>query len=82
MVLHHKGLVDSQALAHDWSFHPIQRNDLPNFSYPRWGGSKAERLLKLNVNKEKHSRLQPQELREQYRAFPLVVFRKHIHQEV
>jgi hypothetical protein len=84
-ALIYKGIVDNKALAHDQRLHPIQRIDPPNFSYPCWGGSEAERLLKLDVDKEKHSCLPPQELqktKEQYQAVPLEVSRKHIHQEV
>jgi hypothetical protein len=52
---------------------------------PRWHGSDAERLLKLDVTAKKHELMAPQQLhgtRKEYQDYALVVFRKHIHQEV
>jgi len=50
----------------------------------RWTGSAAEKLLKLDVNAEKHRELKPKDLyasRVEYQHFSLDEFRKHIHQE-
>jgi hypothetical protein len=52
---------------------------------PRWNGSEAERLLKVDVAAKNHERMTPMQLhgtRTEYGDYPLEVFRKHIHQEV
>lgn len=52
--------------------------------YPPWCSSKAEALLKADVDQEKHKSMAPKDLYEtnnEYKKFPLVVFRNHIHQE-
>jgi hypothetical protein len=71
------------AVAHDRTLYPVRINQ-PGFKYPRWNGSEAERLLKLDVNDGKNERMLPKQLHETrlaYQAFPLEVFRKHILQE-
>jgi hypothetical protein len=55
--------------------------------YPVWAESAAERQLKIDVDNGRHLTMKPKELyglddRPEYRAWPLKVFRKHIHQEV
>jgi hypothetical protein len=55
------------------------------FAYPRFGGSEAERLLKLDVSNGEHKKMKPKELkltRPEYEPFPPCVFAKHIHQEL
>ena len=51
---------------------------------PRWEGSEAERLLKLDIDANMHQLMKPKELRTtrpEYEEFLLTTFRKHIHQE-
>ena len=79
-----KAAVDEAAVAHDQRLYPINV-DNPSASYPRWGGSEASRLLKIDIDEELHLTKTPKQLRlyrDEYKAFPLDVFRKHIHQEV
>lgn len=52
--------------------------------YPRWDGSSAQRLLKLDVTAGAHMIMKPQVLqstRDEYKPFPLKVFIDHIYQE-
>jgi len=73
---------DATNILHDRSKHPIVGN--PKFSYPRWDGSAASRLLKHDVDNGIINQKTPKELqlfRPEYQLFPLEVFRKHIHQE-
>ena len=52
--------------------------------YPRWDGSEAARLLKLDIEAGEHLKLTPVKLHEkrvEYKALPLHVFRDHIYQE-
>ena len=75
---------DSRNLAHDRQIPHPQAAFNPR-GYPRWEGSEAECLLKLDVNAKKHKEMKPSELREtrdEYKAFPGKVFRDHISQEV
>ena len=74
---------DSAALAHDHLIHPVAA--FTSEGYPRWEGSDAARLLKEDVNAGLHENVEPRVLRQtrpEYQAFPLKVFRDHIHQEV
>lgn len=74
--------LGSQALANDLRLHP-PAND-PR-GYPIFGGSEAERLLKQDMDNDLHKQFKPRELhvqREEYQAWPLEVFRNHIHQEL
>ena len=69
---------DMIALAHDRILHPINMNN-------RWDGSAAQKLLKSDVKDDFHLHFTPLELwtsRAEYKAFPLHVFRPHVHQEV
>lgn len=75
--------LDSLALRHDRKSHPKPEKN--NRGEPRWEGSEAERLLKLDVDNGKHNTMTPQNLhksRNEYEDYALTVFRKHIHQEV
>ena len=79
-----EALVDSNAVANDRRAHPKNNDGNALRSYPHWDGSEAQRLLKLDVDDGTHERLLPRELhqaRVEYQAYPLDVFRKHIHQE-
>jgi hypothetical protein len=74
---------DAAAVAHDRTIHPK-----PALNYrgePRWEGSRAEALLKQDIDDKNHERLDAQGLynsRSDYKDYPLRVFRGHIHQEV
>jgi len=73
---------ESAALAHDRRIHPKATHNYRG--EPRWEGSAAERLLRLDMDAKKHERMKPSELhcsRNEYSDYPLKVFRKHIHQE-
>ena len=77
-------IEDAMSLMHDKLLHVGAGRDKP---YPRWQGSAAERLLKLDIDRGLHKRLLPHELRAhkdraEYRKFPLKVFRDHIYQEL
>jgi hypothetical protein len=56
-----------------------------NKPYPRWGGTVAERLLKIDIDAGKHETMKPRELqatRPEYSPYPLKVFRDHVQQEL
>lgn len=75
---------DDLALQNDRLLHPIDMEN-PRMAYPCWDGHPAQRLLKEDIDDGKHLGVTPAALREtkeEYKAFPLSVFRKHIHQEV
>ena len=72
--------ADEAALAHDLAL-GIRKNNKP---YPRWQGSEAEGLLKLDIDNGLNQIMRPKALRAsrpQYLQFPLDVFRNHIYQE-
>lgn len=74
---------DELALAHDRLIHPKPTHDVRG--YPQWDGHEAHRLLKEDIDNGLHKQMKPKELwdtRDEYKEFPLDVFRKHIHQEV
>ena len=75
---------DSAALAHDRLHFPAPTHN--HRGEPRWQGSEAERLLKLDVGEKKHLTMEPRELHatrpEYYENYMLEGFRQHIHQEV
>jgi hypothetical protein len=82
-----RAIVDRAAVAHDQQRRLVHQNITlaASSSHHRWDASEAQRLLKLDVNNEMHRTMAPKELRMtrcEYKAFPLNVFRKHIHQEV
>jgi len=82
--LSNEALVDSNAVANDCRAHPKNNDGNALYSYPRWDGLEAQRLLKLDVDDGTHERLLPREFhqaRVEYQAYPLDVFWKHIHQE-
>ena len=60
----------------------LQANNKP---YPRWGGSIAERLLKVDIDVGKHEIMKPRHLqatRTEYSFYPPKVFRDHVQQEI
>jgi hypothetical protein len=78
----HCARSDSAALAHDRRIYP--KKTYNHRGEPRWEGSEAERLLKLDIDKGKNKSLKPIDLhqsRNEYKMYPLTVFRKHIDQE-
>ena len=71
---------DEAALLHDEALN-LRKNSKP---YPRWHGSEAEGLLKVDIDNGLYVPKKARELhnsREEYQEFPLEVFRGHIHQE-
>lgn len=78
----HHASSDSAALAHDRRIYPKKTNN--HRGEPRWEGSEAERLLKLDIDEGKNMSLIPIDLynsQNEYKKYPLKVFRKHIDQE-
>jgi len=74
---------DMNALAHDRHIHPTPTHN--SQGDPRWHGSAAEWLLKLDIDQDKQHAMKPKALFEtqnQYGPHHLKVFRKHIYQEV
>ena len=53
---------DRAALAHDQLVRPRAANN-PR-GYPRWDGSEAERLLKIDVDGGEHQKMEPRKLRQ------------------
>jgi hypothetical protein len=75
-------MSDSAALPHDRRIHPKATHN--HRGEPRWEGSEAERLLKLDIEEDKHKGMEPKDFylsRTEYQDYPLGVFRKHIDQE-
>ena len=74
---------DKAWLHHDQSV--ILPKIVTSRSYPQWDRHNARRLLKQDVIAKRNETMKPQELwrsQNEYQAFPLSVFRKHIYQEV
>ena len=73
-------------MALQWSYGLERVIGLPyHRDEPRWEQSEAERLLRVDMNEDKHKTMRPNELynsRTEYtNNYPLTVFRKHIDQE-
>ena len=75
--------AESAALAHDRRIHPKATHN--HRGEPRWEGSDAERLLRLDMDQGMHKIMKPQELwssrKEYYENYSKDVFRGHIYQE-
>ena len=75
---------DSEGLADFRRLFPAKEYD--HRGLPRWEGSEAERLLKLDMESEDKRKMKPMDLynsRPDYHTFyPLDIFRKHIYQEI
>lgn len=74
---------DALALAHDRMIFPRPSTD-PG-GYPRWKGSRAQKLLIEDLKAEKHKEKRPMVLqldRPEYQAFPIGVFRNKIYKEL
>jgi hypothetical protein len=77
----HCASSDSAALAHDRHIYPKKTHN--HRGEPRWEGSEAERLLKLDIDKGKNKSLKPIDIhhsRNEYKMYSLTVFWKHIDQ--
>jgi hypothetical protein len=75
-------LEEDAALEHDRNLFP--KSEFNQRGQPRWEGSDAERLLKLDMDQGHHLLQKPRELwgsRIEYQVFSRKVFRKHIYQE-
>jgi hypothetical protein len=76
-------ISDHEALIHDRQMHPKPVKN--HRGEPRWEGSEAERLLRLDMDAGLHNMMKPKDLyvtRVEYsNSYPLFVFRKHIYQE-
>jgi hypothetical protein len=78
----HHASSDSAKLAHDRQIYPKKSNN--HRGEPRWEGSDAEQLLKRDMDEGKNTSVTPLEFyqsRNEYKNYPLTVFRKHIDQE-
>lgn len=74
---------DADDYFHDRALHPHPETNLRG--EPQWIDSDAQTLLGLDMDKDLHIMLSPQELwltHEQYQEFLLEMFRGHIYQEV
>jgi hypothetical protein len=70
------------SLHHDRQLYPKQ--EFNNQNMPRWQGSLAEALLKIDLENGKHLEMKPSELyitQGEYKKFSLHIFRGHIYQE-
>jgi len=73
--------ADKAAFLHDEAL-KLRENNKP---YPCWGGSVAERKLKIDIDAGKHKTMKPRQLqatRPQYAPYPPKVFKDHIQQEI
>jgi hypothetical protein len=76
---------DEEACIHDRKLYPVVTSTCNSQGLLRWGGSRAEKLLKKDITDGRHHDMAPRDLyslREEYQKFPLDRFREHIHQEV
>jgi hypothetical protein len=72
----------NNAVAHAQMNHP--RGAVTEQGYPFWDTSPARILLTQDIGNGLHDRMKPSELwntRNEYKEFPLAVFRQHIYQE-
>jgi hypothetical protein len=70
---------DEVLFLHDMTIHTLAA-DLPGY----WDGSEAQRLLKKDIERGRHTRYKPEMLRlkrPEYQEFTLDKFRKHIYQK-
>jgi hypothetical protein len=79
---HAKADSNSATLAHERRMHPPLTQT--SRGYPRWDGSDAERFIKEDTDAGLTNSMKPSDLRGtrlEYQAFPLQVFRNHIHKD-
>lgn len=82
MEMNARSAFDDAAIASDHLVFP--RKDTNFLNKPRWEGSKAQGLLRIDVAAKLHLNMKPKELyaaRCEYREFDLSIFRGHIYQE-
>lgn len=75
--------ADARALEHDRRLFPALATN--HIGEPRWEGSEAQRLLRIDVKGDKHLTMKPAEFydsREVYKSFSHEVIRSHIYQEI
>jgi len=75
--------ADEAALFNDRQLHPVDPVQAHR-GYPRWAGSEAQRLLKVDIDNRVHETMQTRhfyQTRPEYQQSPLKVFRNHIQQE-
>jgi len=78
-----KAVSDHLALWNDITHRPRNGPTDSTRPCPRWEGSEAERLLKLDMEEGLHEQMRPSDLffsRPEYAPWPLEVFRDHIYQ--
>lgn len=77
---------DCIAYGHDFAIvKEYQATNPRRQAKPKWRGSEAERLLKIDVDNGKHLEMKPfflHQTNEAYQMFDLAVFGKHIYQEI
>jgi hypothetical protein len=81
-IKEHRAFCDLLALEHDLLIHPESARN--HRGEPRWEGSEAQRLLKLDVAAGRDKNKTPRDFRTErieYLQYPLDVFRRHIYQE-
>jgi hypothetical protein len=77
-----RSIFDAEAVKHDTELFP--RAELTLRGYPFWDTSEAKVLLASDVEDGIDAEMKPfdlWEMRPEYKAFPLHIFRKHIYQE-
>ena len=82
MEMNARTAFDVAAVAHDRLIFPVQKTNVRN--EPRWEGSKAQGLLRIDVAAKIRVATKPQEFyntRCEYMEFSLSIFRGHIYQE-
>jgi hypothetical protein len=76
--------IDQEAFEHFRDNH--QPSLFSHKGYPEWQGSEAQRLLKLDIEAGKHTRMSKTDLhdsnREYYENYPLDTFRDKVYQEL
>jgi hypothetical protein len=80
-----RNAFDEEACIHDRKLYPVVTHTCNLQGLLRWGGSRADKLLRQDITDGRHHNMAPKDLynlREEYQKFTLDRFREHIHQEV
>jgi len=75
-----RAVIDERGFQHDKRLHTLAKD-----SEGYWDGSEAQKLLKMDIERRRHTRMAPKVLwksRPDYQKFSLDKFRCHIHQEL
>lgn len=75
-------VIDAANLANDRRIHPRPTHNFRG--EPQWEGSNAQRILRLDMDRGKHTTMKPFDFwktKAAYQYYDLKVFRDHIHQE-